>query len=343
MKSPRGFASDNNSGAHPQILEAIMKANSGHALAYGSDPYTEQATKKIQALFKKPSEVFFVFNGTAANVLALSALTEPFHAVLCTETAHIHVDECGAPERFTGNKLVTCPSADGKLTIPQLDKAYKGIGDQHHVQPKVVAISQSTEMGTVYTKDELKKLSDWAHERKMFLYVDGARIANAVASQNISISQMLEETGVDAFSFGGTKNGLLLGEAIVFLNTDLAKDFKFRRKQGMQLASKMRFLSCQFEAMLKDDLWLKNATHANGMAKLLEQEVKEIPGIRITQKVEGNGVFAILPKAVIPELQEKAFFYVWNEERGEVRWMASWDTAEEDVKAFAETARKLLT
>lgn len=342
MKITRGFASDNNSGAHPKILEAIHQANAGHVLAYGADPFTERATQKIKALFRNEPEVFFVFNGTAANVLALSSLTEPFHAVLCAETAHVNVDECGAPERFTGSKLVTCPTPDGKLTPAMLNKIYKGTDDQHHVQPRVVSISQCTEMGTVYTKREIKVLADWAHERKMFLCVDGARIANAVAASGISISEMLEETGVDAFSFGGTKNGLLLGEAVVFLNTALAENFKYRRKQGMQLASKMRFLACQFEAMLEGDLWLKTAAHANRMAKLLEKEMKELSGVRITQKVEGNGVFAVLPKAVIPRLQEKAFFFVWSEELGEVRWMCSWDTTEEDIKNFALEARKLL-
>lgn len=342
MKNSRGFASDNNSGAHPQILEAIHRANQGHALAYGNDPLTETATKKIQALFKGFSETHFVFNGTAANVLALSAMTEPFNAILCTESAHIHVDECGAPERFTGCKLVTTSSPDGKLTPALLDKIYSGIGDQHHVQPKVVSVSQSTEMGTVYSPAELKALAQWAHARKMYLYVDGARIANAVASLNINISQLLEDSGVDAFSFGGTKNGMLMGEAVVFLNKELAADFKFRRKQGMQLASKMRFLACQFEEMLSNDLWLKTSAHANRMAKLLEAGMRELPGVKITQKVDANGVFAILPKEAISRLQDVSFFYVWNPGTCEVRWMTSWDTTEEDVEAFVTKARALL-
>jgi threonine aldolase len=342
MKNSRGFASDNNSGAHPAILEAIAKANEGHVLAYGSDPFTLSASKKIQALFSGFSEVYFVFNGTAANVLALSAMTEPFHAVLCTENAHIHVDECGAPETFTGCKLLTAPSPDGKLTIAQLDRMYIGIGDQHHVQPKVVSVSQSTEMGTVYSSAELTELAAWAHERKMYLYVDGARIANAVASLGCSISDLLEKSGVDAFSFGGTKNGLVLGEAVVFLNKGLAENFKFRRKQGMQLASKMRYLACQFEAMFEDGLWLATAAHSNRMAKLLEEGMRELPGVKITQKVEANGVFAILPREAVAKLQEQSFFYVWNHVTGEVRWMCSWDTSEEDVRSFVTKARTLL-
>ncbi len=343
MKNPRGFASDNNSGVHPEILAALGKANEGHCLAYGSDEYTERAIKKIQSLFKSKPDVFFVFNGTAANVLALSSMTEQFHAVLCTENAHIHVDECGAPERFTGCKLVTAPSPDGKLTTAMLDKMYFGVGDQHHVQPRVVSVSQSTEMGTVYSPAELQALADWAHSRKMFLYVDGARIANAVSSRNVSISAMLEDTGVDAFSFGGTKNGLLLGEAVVFLNKELAESFKYRRKQAMQLSSKMRYLACQFETMLENDLWLKAAAHSNRMAKLLEKEMREVPGVRITQKVEANGVFAVIPKDAIPKLQAKSFFYVWNPLISEVRWLCSWDTTESDIRDFAESAKALLS
>jgi len=342
MKFPRGFASDNNSGAHPQILAAIAAANEGHVRAYGDDAFTSGALNKIQALFRGPSEVFFVFNGTGANVLALSAMTEPHHAVLCTENAHIHVDECGAPERFTGCKLVTTPTTDGKLTPTLCDRLYRGVGDQHHVQPRVVAVSQSTELGTLYSPAELKALADWAHKRDMFLYVDGARIANAAAALGVSLQQMLEGSGVDAFSFGGTKNGILFGEAVVFLNPELAAGFRFRRKQGMQLGSKMRFLSCQFEALLTNDLWLENARHANAMAKLLEKEMSGIPGVRITQKVEANGVFAEIPREATAKLQAKSFFYVWNETTNEVRWLTSWDTTPEDIQAFAAEARKIL-
>jgi threonine aldolase len=342
MNLPRGFASDNNSGIHPAVLAAIARANEGHCRAYGDDPFTASATAKIKALFKKRAEVFFVFNGTGANVLALSAMAAPHHAVLCTENAHIHVDECGAPERFTGCKLVTTPSPDGKLTPALCERVYRGVGDQHHVQPRVVAVSQSTELGTVYSPAELRSLADWAHARSMYLYVDGARIANAAASLGVTLSEMLEDTGVDAFSFGGAKNGILLGEAVVILAPELAKDFRFRRKQGMQLGSKMRFLSCQFEALLDGNLWLKNASHANAMARLLEREMGVIPAVRITQKVQANGVFAVLPEGAAAKLQAEAFFYVWNPDTGEVRWLTSWDTTEQDVHAFVASARRIL-
>jgi threonine aldolase len=342
MNLPRGFASDNNSGIHPAVLAAITRANHGHCRGYGDDPFTAAATKKIKDLFRGNPEVFFVFNGTGANVLALSAMTEPHHAVLCSENAHIHQDECGAPERFTGCKLLTTPVPDGKLTPALLERLYRGVGDQHHVQPRVVAVSQSTELGTVYSPTELRNLADWAHKRAMFLYVDGARIANAAASLGLGLAAMLEDTGVDAFSFGGTKNGILLGEAVVFFRKDLADGFRFRRKQGMQLSSKMRFLACQFEALLENDLWLRNAAHANAMAQLLEKEMVDVPGVRITQRVQANGVFAVIPQAVREQLQRETFFYVWNEELGEVRWLTSWDTTEDDVRAFTGAARRLL-
>lgn len=338
----RGFASDNNSGAHPAVLEAIARANPGHERAYGDEAFTRAAVESIQALFQKMPEVFFVWNGTGANVLALSAMTESFGAILCCENAHIHVDECGAPERFTSAKLVTISTPDGKLTPALLDAHYHGVGDQHHVQPRVVSVSQSTEMGTVYLPRELKALAEWAHERKMFLYVDGARIANAVAGLGCTIAEMLEETGVDAFSFGGTKNGMLFGEAVVFLNTELAKNFKFRRKQGMQLASKMRFLACQFEVMVKDGLWLRTAAHANAMAKLLENEMRKIGHVKITQRVDANGVFAVIPREATKPLQEKSFFYVWNQGTNEVRWLCSWDTTEEDIRAFVAEAKRVI-
>jgi threonine aldolase len=342
MNGTRGFASDNNSGVHPEVLAAVVAANVGHVRAYGDDPWTERATAAVKGHFRTPADVFFVFNGTGANVLALSAMTSPHHAILCTQNAHIHVDECGAPERFTGCKLLTTPSPDGKLTPALCDALYHGVGDQHHVQPRVVSVSQSSEMGTVYSAAELRALAGWAHARSMFLYVDGARIANAAAALGISLQEMLADAGVDAFSFGGAKNGAMFGEAVVFLNRALAADFRFRRKQGMQLGSKMRFLAAQFEALLTEDLWLRNARHANAMAKLLEKEMRDIPGVRITQRVDANGVFAVIPREAIAKLQEKSFFYVWNERASEVRWLASWDTTPDDIRAFAAEARKIL-
>jgi threonine aldolase len=279
MKPSRSFASDNNAVVHPEVLEAIRRANQGHVVGYGDDPQTESAVGKFREEFGAEAEVFFVFNGTAANVLSLQALTRPFHAVLCPELSHIYTDECGAPEKFTGCKLVPLPAPGGKLTVETVAHAYHGIGDQHHVQPRVISITQSTEMGTVYRPAEVEALARFAHDRQMFLHMDGARIANAVAAQgpSLSLRQATRDLGVDVLSFGGTKNGLMGVEAVLFFRPELAEDFSFVRKQGMQLASKMRYLSVQMEALLTDDLWRRNAEQANRMARLLEQEMKKIP------------------------------------------------------------------
>jgi len=337
----RGFASDNNAGIHPQVLEAITRANQGHTIAYGDDPFTQSALAKIKALFRKPVEAHFVFNGTAANVLGLKTMTESYHAVICAETAHINVDECGAPEKFTGCKLLTVPTPDGKLTVDLVRSQIKGIGDQHHVQPKVISIAQTTEMGTVYEPTEISALAEFAHANGMYLHMDGARIANACASLKLPLHDFTQELGVDILSFGGTKNGILAGEAVVFLNPALAKNFLFIRKQGMQLASKMRFIAAQFDALLTDNLWLKSAAHANVMASLLEKEAQDIFKIKITQSVDANAVFAIVPPQIISELKKHYFFYVWNEKTSEVRWMTSFDTTTEDVLDFARTLRSL--
>ncbi len=300
----------------------------------GTIPY-EGSGGKFREQFGADVAVFFVFNGTAANVLSLQALARPFHAVLCPELSHIYTDECGAPERLTGCKLIPLPAPNGKLTVETVAHAYHGIGDQHHVQPRVISITQSTEMGTVYKPAEVQALAQFAHERKMFLHMDGARISNAVAAQGLTLRQATRDLGVDVLSFGGTKNGLMGVEAVVFFRPELAEDFKFLRKQGMQLASKMRFLSVQMEALLTNDLWRRNAEHANGMARLLEQEVKKIRGIRVVYPVEANGVFAQIPRYAIKKIQERYFFYVWSEEESVVRWMCSFDTTEEDVREFA--------
>jgi threonine aldolase len=307
-------------------------------VGYGDDPQTESAVGKFREEFGAEAEVFFVFNGTAANVLSLQALTRPFHAVLCPELSHIYTDECGAPEKFTGCKLVPLPAPGGKLTVETVAHAYHGIGDQHHVQPRVISITQSTEMGTVYRPAEVEALARFAHDRQMFLHMDGARIANAVAAQgpSLSLRQATRDLGVDVLSFGGTKNGLMGVEAVLFFRPELAEDFSFVRKQGMQLASKMRYLSVQMEALLTDDLWRRNAEQANRMARLLEQEMKKIPRVRIVYPVEANGVFAQIPREAIEKIQERYFFYVWNEEESVARWMCSFDTTEEDVREFAE-------
>lgn len=336
----RGFASDNNAGAHPDILDAINNANQGHTIAYGDDPYTERATQQIKELFGGDCKVFFVFIGTAANVLGLNAVTQPYNSIICAETAHIHVDECGAPEKFTGCKLLSVKTEDGKLAVEGITKHMHGFGFEHHSQPKVISLTQATEMGTVYSVSEIKEITDYAHSKGLLVHMDGARISNAAVSLNTEFAEFTRDAGIDVLSFGGTKNGMMYGEAVVFFNMDLASDFKYRRKQGMQLASKMRFISAQFSAFLSNDLWRKNAEHANRMAKLLEQEVAKIPGIVITQKVEANGVFAIIPAELIPILQKEYFFYTWNEDRSEVRWMTSFDTREEDIYGFVGLLKK---
>jgi threonine aldolase len=338
MKPVRSFASDNNAGIHPTILQAIAAANRGHVVGYGDDGYTEAAVRKFKQHFGADIEVFIVFNGTAANCLSLKSLTESYQAVICAEAAHIYTDECGAPEKFTGCKLIPIPTSDGKLTVESVRHAYHGIGDQHHVQPRVISITQATEMGTVYTPREIRDLARFGHGRGMFLHMDGARIANAAVSLGLTLREATRDLGVDILSFGGTKNGAMGAEAVVFFNKKLSRNFLYLRKQGMQLASKMRFISAQFEALLSNNLWRKNAEHANRMADLLRREVSKIPNVKIVYKVEANGVFAEIPRAAIAELQKRYFFYVWDEDRSLVRWMCSFDTTEQDVKQFAKFA-----
>jgi len=342
-KSPRrSFASDNNAGVHPEIIEAVRAANEGHVIAYGDDDVTARAVKLFKKHFGKDVEVFFVFGGTGANTLGLKAITKPYQAVVCAETAHINVDECGAPEKFTGCKLISMPTPGGKLRVEQLEPLVHVFGNEHHVQPRVVSISQATEMGTVYTKQELKALADFAHANNMLLHSDGARFANAAASLGASLKSITADVDVDVLSFGGTKNGMIYGEAVVFFDPKLAHDFKFIRKQGMHLPSKMRFISAQFEALLSGDLWRRSAAHANRMAHLLASELEKIPQIKLTQAVEANGVFAVVPKQFIPQLQKKYFFYVWNEAISEVRLMCSFDTTEEDIHDFVEVVRRVV-
>ena len=335
-KTTRSFASDNNAGVHPEVLEAIARANQGHVVAYGDDPYTRSAVARFEEHFGEGIDVFYTFNGTGANVLGLQALNRPYHAVLCSEHAHIYTDECGAPEKHTGCKLIPLPNPDGKITLDAVRHAYHGIGDQHHVQARVISITQSTEMGTVYQAGEIQALARFAHEHEMFLHMDGARIANAAASLGQTLRQATRDLGADVLSFGGTKNGILGGEAVVFFNRKLSTDFLYLRKQGMQLASKMRFIAVQFEALLTDDLWRRSAQHANHMARLLEAELRRIPQVKIVWKVEANGVFAQIPQHAIQKIKDRYFFYMWIEEESIVRWMCSFDTTEEDVKEFAK-------
>jgi len=342
MVNKRGFASDNNSGVHSEIIKAIIEANEGHTVAYGDDIYTERAKQKFYEHFGNDIDIYFVFIGTAANVLGLNAATRSWNSVICAETAHINVDECGAPEKFNGFKLLSIETPNGKLTVDLIQKHMHGFGFEHHSQPKVISITQATEMGTVYTKGEIMALADFAHKNNMYLHMDGARIANAAVTLNMKFKEFTKDAGVDILSFGGTKNGMMYGEAILFLDKQLGQDFKYVRKQGMQLASKMRFISAQFERYLTDNLWYKNAKHSNQMAQLLASKVQEIPQIKITQKVEANGVFAIVPKEIIEDLKKEYFFYDWDESKNEVRWMCSFDTAQEDIFKFVELIKSKL-
>jgi threonine aldolase len=339
----RGFASDNNSGIHPNILKAINEANTGHVKGYGDDLYTQQAINKFKALFHENIDVYFVFNGTAANVLSLTAATNSFNSIICSEHAHINVDECGAPEKFSGCKLIPIPTTDGKLSVDLIKPHIKNIGDQHHSQPSIVTITQPTELGTLYQPHEISEIAAYCHKNNMLLHIDGARIANAVAALNMPIAEFTSKIGADIISFGGTKNGMMMGEAIVFLKPGISNNFKFIRKQGMHLFSKMRFISAQFSAYLENDLWIKNAQHANSMAQILNSEIRKIPQISISQKVEANGVFAVVPEYLINELQKHFFFYTWNEAVHEVRWMCSFDTTEDDIHTFIACIKKLIS
>jgi len=342
MSVDEEFGSDNHSGVHPAIMKSIEKTNTGYATAYGDDKYTAQAVKKFKEHFGKNIDAFFLYNGTATNIIGLKTVTDAFNSIYCAETAHLTVHECCGPEKFTGCKLVIIPTQDGKLTVDLIKPHLVGFGDVHMAQPRVISITQSTELGTVYTTKEIKKLADFAHKNGMLLHVDGARLCNAAASLNCSLKALTADVGVDLLSFGGTKNGMMFGEAVVFFKKNLSKNFELFRKQGMQLASKMRFISVQFEAFLSNDLWLKNAKHANKMTKLLVKEVKKIPKVKITQKVEVNAVFATIPKKYIEPLKKKYFFHVFDEEKSEVRWMCSFNTTEKEIQNFAETIRKII-
>jgi threonine aldolase len=330
----RTFASDNWSGVHPDVLTAIVDANVDHAPSYGSDPMTARAVQLFKEHFGNDAEVFIAFNGTGANVVGLQSLLRPFEAVICADTAHINVDECGAPERFLGSKLISVPTPDGKLTPDLVDAAAGGVGDEHHVQPRVVSITQSTEVGTCYRVEEIEILADWAHRRGMWLHLDGARLSNAAAFLDVGLGAFGSAAGVDVLSYGGTKNGAMGGEAVVSFLSENQSSLRYIRKQSMQLASKMRFISAQFTALLSNDLWNRNAAHANDMARRLAAGVSAIAGVRLAYPVEANGVFAVIPPEVTKVLQTRHPFYVWDEATGVVRWMTSFDTSAEDVDAL---------
>lgn len=335
----RSFASDNNSGVHPLVMDAVIKANENHAVGYGDDPWTAASVTKIKEIFGEKASPFFVFNGTGANSVALQAVTRSFNSILCAETAHINVDECGAPGRMTGCAIVTIPTPDGKLT-PELIKPHlHNFGVCHHSQPKVVYISQVTELGTVYTIEEVKAIADLLHAHNMYLHMDGARLANACAFLNCSMKQVTVDAGVDVLSFGGTKNGMMMGEAVVAFSPDIAENLMYFRKQSAQLASKLRYLSAQFIPYLENNLWLENAMKANLAATKLADIMKQYPQICFTQKIESNALFFTIPTEALRKLQEEYFFYMWNEEQNEARLVTSWDTTGEDIAGFEESLK----
>ena len=339
----RGFASDNYAGIHPEVLTAIAAANEGHQIAYGEDLYTTRLQEVMAEHFGEGVEAFPVFNGTGANVVGLQSTLPRWGAVICTQTAHIHTDENAAPERVAGLKLLTVPTPDGKLTPELIDREAWGWGDEHRAQPLAVSITQTTELGTAYTAAEVRAIADHVHEHGMTLHMDGARISNAAAHLGVKFREFTTDAGVDVLSFGGTKTGLMFGEAVVVLNRAASEGLTYLRKLNMQLASKMRFVSAQLIAILTDDLYLRCAGHANAMATRLRKAVEGLPGLTITQKTQSNAVFAILPPGVADRLRESFRFYDWDPARGEVRWMCAFDTSEADIDAFAAALREELT
>ena len=341
--SPHSFASDNYSGVHPDVLAALAEANTGHVPSYGADPVTAAAVVAVRRHLGAQAEVAFVLNGTGANVVGLDLLLRPWEHVVCARTAHINVDECGAPERLLGVKLVDVDTPDGKLTPDLVRAVHTGVGDEHRTQPRVVSITQSTELGTLYTPDEVRALAACAHELGMYLHLDGARLCNAAAALDVPLRATTTDCDVDVLSFGGTKNGLLGAEAVVVLRPELAGPLGYVRKQCMQLGSKLRFTAAQFLALLEGDLWHRNAAHANAMAARLQDAVQGLPGLAVTRPRQVNAVFATLPEAAIPLLQKVSAFYTWDEATHEVRWMCSWDTTERDVDTFAAAVREVLT
>jgi threonine aldolase len=342
MSTFAGFGSDNHSGVHPDILNALRNVNDGYVVAYGLDDYTKQAIEQLKEIFGKQTDIFFVYNGTATNILGLRTVTESFHSIFCAESAHLTVHECCGPENYIGCKLVTIPTSDGKLTVDVIEPYIIGVGDPHMAQPHVVSLTQATERGTVYRPKEIQKLADFAHNHNMLLHMDGARLCNAAAFLKVGLNDICGRVGVDVLSFGGTKNGMMYGEAVVFFDKGLSKNFEFIRKQGMQLTSKMRYISAQFSAFLANNLWLQNASHANEMAQLLARQLQDIPGVQITQKVEANMVYAVIPNHCITRLQKQYYFHRFNERTCEVRLMCSFTTQPEDVQSFAQAIRKAI-
>lgn len=332
----RAFASDNWAGGHPEVMAALAAVNDGHAPAYGEgDPYTVRAEERFREVFGPDTRTFFVLTGTGANVLALGSLLRPHEAAICPAEAHVNVDECGAPERFLGSKLLPVPAPDGKLTPALVESRARGFGVQHRVQPRVISISQTTELGTVYTLEETRVLADRAHELGLRVHMDGARIANAAAALGASLREASRDAGVDVLCFGGTKNGALAAEAVVFFEPALADGFEYARKQGLQLASKQRFVAVQLEALLQGELWRRNAEHANALAARLAAAIRGLPGVELVHPVEANAIFARLPARALPLAGGPYPFYVLDEPAGLARLMTSWDTTEDDVDGLA--------
>jgi threonine aldolase len=334
----RSFGSDNHAGVDPHVLEAMVQANQDHAIAYGHDPWTQRALALFEEIFGGTIETNLVFSGTGANLISLALGLRSYNAVICAHSSHINTDECAGPENFTGAKLLALPSADGKLA-PRAIEEHLGRGDEHHAQPRMVSISQANEFGLVYSASEIRALAECAHRHKLYVHMDGARLANAAVHLNLSLQETTRDLGVDILSFGGTKNGMMFGEAVVVFNPDLFGAGRYVRKQAAQLASKMRFIAAQFLALLEHDRWRENAERANRAARLLADRLTSVPGIRLSRPVQANGVFAILPSRAIEILRRRHFFYVWNEQQHEVRWMTSFDTTEADVEEFVKDLR----
>lgn len=334
--SRRQFASDNLAGICPEALAALVEANVGHAPSYGADPWTAEATRLLREVFETDCEVFFVFNGTAANSLSLASLCQPFESVLCHDHAHIATDECGAPGFFAhGTTLTPIPGAHGKLTPETVVRAATGRRDVHHPKARAISLTQSTELGAVYSAEEITALTATARELGLVVHMDGARFANAVAGLGVPPRAITWEAGIDVLSLGGTKNGLPFGEAVVFFNHEVARRFEYRRKQGGQLASKMRFITAPWVGVLRDGAWLRHAAHANAMAAELERGLRALPGVRIAHPRQANAVFAALPATLAEALRAKGWlFYTDVDPDGAARLMCSWDTTSEDVAAF---------
>lgn len=337
----RSFGSDNHSGVHRDILSAISEANKDHVIAYGDDPYTEKVSQKIKQLFGEQAHFFPMFNGTGANICALRACLQPYHAIIAPETGHIFVDECGAPEWLTGAAVKSVSTPDGKVRPEMLHPFFHHFGFEHHSQPKVLYISQLSELGTAYTIAEIKALADLLHQHNMYLHMDGARIANAAATLGVSFKEITTDAGVDILSFGGTKNGMMLGESVITFRPELAGNMKYIRKQSTQLYSKMRFCSAQFQAYLENDLWLQNARHANKMAQMLRSELEKVSSIQFTQPTDGNILLLKMEPDMIEKLLQKHFFYIWDEMTHEIRLVTSWDTTEEDVQALISDVKNI--